>query len=448
MSTIVYRISVLLGAIWADVPIGTHLGLFWLLWSLISGRLLLSRGAVFPALADGGLAADAVRRSGAALAYGRWAIQLLGRAWHQVGQQEGRWPAHGYEGFRPVACDLVGFFRPQLSDCLSQHYQSGADKALPAIVLAVVAAVGSVGKVRLPLVRLLLRAEPRDCSEAAWQCRALTQAGAAWQPDEVLVVDAGCGVAALLSRGVPRFVARVARNFTARRNSLPAYKGRGRCPAYGERVRPLPRTHKGKTMAATPSDATAQWVVAGRTIQAQVWENLVLSTAKPGAPAFRCAVIHDPRYQEPLVFATTLPVSAYALWCLSRDRWPVEPLPLAAKQMLGAHRAFVFGGESRHRLPEWALLAGNILAYVAATSAAGATGFWDRCCRPTCGRLRRVLLRVNFSAVPVPAGSLRIKASVTAHLSKGVQGHRRQKNVMTPPVNSPRQQKVACVTGN
>ena len=65
MSIIVYRISALLGAILADVPVGTNLGLFWLLWALISGRFLLSRGAVFPALADGGLPADAVRRSGA-----------------------------------------------------------------------------------------------------------------------------------------------------------------------------------------------------------------------------------------------------------------------------------------------------------------------------------------------------------------------------------------------
>jgi len=72
MSTIVYRISVLLGAILADVPVGTNLGLCWRLWALISGRFLLSRGAVFPALAAGGLPADAVRRSGAALAYGRW----------------------------------------------------------------------------------------------------------------------------------------------------------------------------------------------------------------------------------------------------------------------------------------------------------------------------------------------------------------------------------------
>jgi hypothetical protein len=443
MSTIVYRISVLLSAILAEVPVGTNLGLFWLLWALISGRFLLSRGAVFPALADGGLSADAVRRSGAALAYGRWAIQTLVRAWHQVVQQEGRWHTHSYEGFRPVACDLVGFFRPRLSGCLGKHYQSGADQALPAIVFAVVAAVGAVGKVRLPLVRLLLRAAPSDRSEAALQRRALTQAGAALQPDEVLVVDAGFGVAALLTEGVPRFVARVARNFTARRNVLPAYPGRGRRPVYGERVRPLPRTHKGRTIAASPPDATAQWVVAGRTIQAQVWENLVLSTAQPGAPAFRCAVIHDPRYQEPWVLVTNLPVSAYALWCLYRDRWPVEQLPLAAKQMLGAHRAFVFGGESRHRLPELALLAGNILAYVAATTTAVATGFWDRCCRPTCGRLRRVLLRVHFSEIPVPEGPLRKKASVTGHLPKGVQGHRRRKSLITLSADNLRQRQVA-----
>jgi hypothetical protein len=443
MSTIVYRISVLLGVILAEVPVGTNLGLFWLLWALLSGRFLLSRGAVFPALADLGLPADAVRRSGAALAYGRWVIETLVRAWHQVVQQEDRWHAHRYEGFRPVACDLVGFFRPRLSGCLGKHYQSGADKALPAIVLAMVAAVGSVGKVRFPLVRLLLRADPGDRSEVALQRRAVTQAGAALQPDEVLVVDAGFGVATLLTASVPRFVARVPRNFTARRNVLPAYKGRGRSPTYGERIRPFPRTHKGKHLAATPPDAIAQWVVAGRTIHAEVWEHLVLPTAKPGAPAFRCAVIHDPRYQEPLVLATTLRVSAYALWGLYRDRWPVEQLPLAAKQMLGAHRAFVFGGESRHRRPELALLAGNIVTYVAATAAAVATGFWDRSCRPTCGRLRRVLLRVDFSKIPVPAGPLQKKASVTVHLPKGVQGHRRQKSVITLLTNDLRPQKAA-----
>jgi hypothetical protein len=44
--------------------------------------------------------------------------------------------------------------------------------------------------------------------------------------------------------------------------------------------------------------------VAGRTIQAPGWDHLGLSTAQPGAPALRCAVIHAPRSQEPWGVAT------------------------------------------------------------------------------------------------------------------------------------------------
>ena len=219
------------------------------------------------------------------------------RAWHQVVEQEGRWQAQGYAGFRPVACDLVGFFRPRLRGCLGKHYQSEANKALPAIVLAVVAAVGAVGKVRLPLVRLLLRAEGSDRREAEVQRRALTQAGATWQADEVLVVDAGFGVAALLTGSVPRFVARVARNFTARRHVLPASTGRGRRPGSGERVRPLPRPHTGRTIAASLPDTTAQWVGAGRTIQAQVLGQPRALHGAAGSPGV--AVCGDPRSALP-----------------------------------------------------------------------------------------------------------------------------------------------------
>ena len=68
MSIIVYRIAILVSAIVAEVPVGTHLGLCWLRWARIAGRCLLRRGAVFPTLADGGMRAEAVRRAGAALA--------------------------------------------------------------------------------------------------------------------------------------------------------------------------------------------------------------------------------------------------------------------------------------------------------------------------------------------------------------------------------------------
>jgi hypothetical protein len=296
-----------------------------------------------------------------------------------------------------------------------------------------VASIGSVGQQRLAVPRLLLRQEPSDTNEAGLQRRVLRRAGQDLATDEVLIVDAGFPLADLLACGVARFVARLAKNSTARRNRLPAYKGKGRPPVYGERVRPLSRKRQGNTVVATPADTRLHWKANGRTIRAEVFVNLVLPDAKPGSPSFRIVVILDPCYKEPLVLATNLSVSASALWCLYRDRWPIEQMPLAAKQMLGAERAFVFGQESRFRLPELALLAGNVLSYVAATSQPAATGFWDRASRPTCGRLRRALYRVHFSELPVLEGQLRKKDSVTAHLPKGVKGHRRRKVSVMPP---------------
>jgi len=52
-----------LSAIELDLPIGAHLGIFHLLWTLISGRLLQIRGALIPVLAATGLEAAAVRRA-------------------------------------------------------------------------------------------------------------------------------------------------------------------------------------------------------------------------------------------------------------------------------------------------------------------------------------------------------------------------------------------------
>ena len=63
MSSLLYRINSVLSCVVPSAPIGTNLGLFHLLWMLLSGRLRQSRGAVIPGLADLGLAADAVRRS-------------------------------------------------------------------------------------------------------------------------------------------------------------------------------------------------------------------------------------------------------------------------------------------------------------------------------------------------------------------------------------------------
>ena len=100
--------------------------------------------------------------------------------------------------------------------------------------------------------------------------------------------------------------------------------------------------------------------------------------AEAKGPTVTVVAVYDPRYREPLLLASPLPVAPRVLRDLYRDRWPVEQLPLAAKQMVGASRQFVHAPETCQRLPELALLASSVLSYVAATAPAIPTGFWDR----------------------------------------------------------------------
>jgi hypothetical protein len=431
MSSTIYRLNSVLSHVVASVPIGTNLGLFHLLWMLLSGRLLQSRGAVIPGLAAFGLPAVGVRRAWAALAYGCWHTARLLAAWQHVVQDDGHWQAHRHGGYCPVACDLVGFWRPRLQACPTKHYCAQAGKALPAIPLGITARVGSVGTQRLAIPCLLVRTEAEEPGEPALQRRLLQQTHALLAADDVLVTDRGFPLAQIHAAGITRYVSRGPTNFTARRAILPAYCGKGRRPTKGALVRPLPRTYKGRTLAAIPPDRHETWQGGTREVpcivSAQFWDNLVLPGAPLGAPTFTTVVIHDPRFAEPLLLNTPLPLSGAQVQAVYRDRWPVEGLPLWAKQMLGAARQFVFAPPSCQRLPELALLAGSILAYTAATQPALSAGFWDRTPRPTAGRLRRVLAHVHCEDLQELPAQLRKKQSPTAHLPTGVQGHRRQK---------------------
>ena len=376
-----------------------------------------------------------MRRAWAALGQGAWATDDLLTAWAALVAAEGRWQPHQYEGYRPVAVDVTGFWRPRLRACPTKHFHGGAGKALPAIPVGIVARIGSAGGQRLGLPLGLVRADPADPGPAAHLGALLAAAVARAEADDVLVGDRGVGVAALQAAEADRYVARLPQNFTARRRTPPAYGGRGRPPTRGARVRPLPRTYRGRAIAATPPDAVTTWTEGGTVLRAETWDDLILPDTGPdaaaAAPGFRVVAIHDPRHPAPLLLATSLPVGSRAARDLYADRWPVEPLPLAAKQVLGAGRSFVSAPETCRRLPEVALVAGAVLSYLAATTPAPATGFWDRRPRPTPGRLRRVLAGASFpQTYPFPA-RLRGKASVTAHLPTGSWGQRRRRSPHT-----------------
>lgn len=425
MPALVYRITEVLSAMVIDLPLGTNLGLFHILWTLISGRLLQTRGALIPALAATGLEPAAVRRAWAAFAQGVWDISRLIAALRAVVRQEGRWHAQHVGGYRVVAVDTTGFFRPRLKNCATKHFLSQAGEALPAIPFGLIASVGHIGTQTVPIVRQVVRAPSATATETEVVSAVLAQAATTLAPDEAAVVDRGFTVGKLYAAGVPRWVSRVPRNFTARRVAPPAYGGKGRRPSRGVLVRPLARTRKGHTLPATPPDRTETLLVAGRSVQADIWSGLCLPQAEASPSAFQCVVVRDPAYREPWVLATNLALPAAELLAFYHERWPIEQVPLTAKQLIGAQRQFVFAEAARQRLPELAVLAASLLMYLAATHPAQPTGFWDRTPRPTAGRLRRVLAQLDISkTAPLPQ-QLRKKESVTDHLPKGIQAHRR-----------------------
>jgi hypothetical protein len=415
------------------LPIGTNLAMLHFLWMLTSGQLLASRGGLFPALQAIGLEDEEIRRAWAAFRAGSWQISDLLADWQAQVEAEGLWQEHRYEGYRPIGVDITAFWRPTLQGCPSKHYYAPAGKALPAIIIGLISRVGSVGSQRIPLPRAFIRVDEDDPSEATLQSRLIEQVVLSLAADEIAIFDAGFELKAIQETGLKRYVVRLAKNFVGRCNQAAPYKGKGRKPEYGEKVRPLARTYNGKTIEATPPDDQLTWDEGELSIKADIWENLVLSDQKPGPESFNVVAIHDPRYKEPWLLATSLKqLTPQSLRGLYRDRWPVEQLPLSAKQMIGAHRQFVHAPESCQRLPELSLFAGSILTHVAAKLPPIPTGFWDRSPKPTPGRLRRVLTAVPFSAhLPLPA-RIRQKASVTDHLPKGILGHRRRSKAKRP----------------
>jgi len=410
-----------------NLPVGTNLGLLHFLWMLVSGALLPTRGAIFPALKSIGLSDGATRRAWAAFGKGKWQIKPLVGIWRSYVNGLAGWMEHRFEGYRPISVDVTAFWRPTLKTAPSKHYHPAAQRALPAVIMGLAGEVGEINGQRLALPRTIERVHPRDGSEARLWTDLLGKVGKALDDKDIAVVDAGVKIKDLQAAGIEQYVIRLATNFTARRNYLPDHV-RGRKPTYGAVVRPLARQHKGHTKPATPPDECALWECNGRTIRVEMWRNLVLPKTAPNDdnPTVDVYAFHDPAFKHPWLLATPVKLRFESVHAIYTDRWPVEQIPLSAKQMLGTHRQFVHTPECVQRLPELALLAGSIVSFLAATFPPLPTGFWDRQPKRTPGRFRRALFGQPFPKDALPKGQLREKLSVTDHLPKGFLARRPQ----------------------
>jgi hypothetical protein len=348
----------------AGFPIGTNLAMLHVFWALLSGQLLNSRGALFPALKAIGLEDSAVRRAWTAVGKGVWRIDILIELWRKHVESLPDWKRHEYEGYKPVVADVTAFWRPSLKNCPSKHYHPAAGRALPAVIFGVVGKVGEINGQRIALPQAFERVHPKYPSEARLWKDILKNLHKTLSVEEILVVDAGVKVHDLQEAGIGQYVVRLANNFTARRNTLPEYCGVGRMPVYGELIRPLARKYKEKTLAATLPDETQTWMEDGRLLCAEIWRGLVLPDCAPDMhnQTFDVYAIHDPNFDTPWLLATSVVLKPSSVRNIYKDRWPVEQIPLSAKQMIGSHRQFVHADETIQRLPELALIAGSILS--------------------------------------------------------------------------------------
>jgi len=380
MSTAVKRTIQTIEQVVKVLPVGTNLALVRLMWAMVNGSFLQSRGAVHSALAASGFANHEIRRSWRALWRGVWSIDELTIRWRQQVEKEALWQPRIYEGYRVLSVDITSFWRPKLQHWYGRFYHRLANRLMPGVGFGIVAQIGSIDRKRIPLLKRIIRTTKNDDDEENLQTTILKQVPTFQEEDEIFVHDAGITILQVQEAKIPRYVIRIPNNCTARRNELPAPKKRGRPAEYGEIVRPLARSYRGREIPATQADESTQFEFAGRTIEAKGWFDVVRSDQKVAAQneTFDIWVFRDPLFDKPLAVGLKVKVSAESSFRIYLDRWPVEQPPLVAKQMLGLHRQFVFAPVSCQRLPELALLTGNILTYLAATLPPIPSGYWDR----------------------------------------------------------------------
>lgn len=362
------------------VPIGTNLALLQLMWAMITGSFLSSRGAVHSALANAGFLPHEIRRSWRALRKGQWNIYELVGSFRQQVKKSGQWQVREYGGYRPLAVDTTAYWRPRLQGWPGKLYRHLTGKTMTGIGFGLIADIGQVGEQRLPLLRAIVRGHHAAEKETTLKERTVAKAARLLNEDEVLLHDGGLSIAQLQAAGADRFVVRLGTNCTARRPYLPKYKGKGRRPTRGVLVRPLTRKWKDRKLPATCPDLTTTFQFEERTITASGWLDVMRAdlNAADDHDLYAIWVFNDPLFKTPLVLGTNLSAVPEVVFKLYLDRWPVEQVPLAAKQMLGCQRQFVFAHTSCWRLGELAFLVGNILTWLAVLLPPQPSGYWDR----------------------------------------------------------------------
>ena len=256
------------------IGIGTNLALLHLIWAMVSGAFLPSRGAVHTALKMSGRTDEETQRAGNALRVGQWQISELIDRWRTWVIQHGNWEKRTFEGWYAVSCDAVVFPRLKLKGLLAKMYRGVFGKAIPAIGFGVVVEVGHYAGERVPLLFKIVRCQNIKQSESQLKKDLMCAGAKSLGEKGVLIHDAGAGIKDVQHAGAERYIIRLATNCVARWPHMPSEPHGNR--KYGEKIRPLERTSKGVVTPAT-NDATEiiSFEHQGRIIEAHHWQGVV-----------------------------------------------------------------------------------------------------------------------------------------------------------------------------
>ena len=165
------------------LPVGTNLALLHLLWALLSGAFLSSRGAVFPALQTLGLSAVQIRRSSQAVRDGAWSSDELVARWRDWVAAQGVWQPHSYAGYQPLAVDITAFWRPRLQGWLGKFFYRCGQSRRQGHRLRLGGASRSQRRATLALAQTVDLRRPRHCQRKPIQGQGAPDGRArAWRP--------------------------------------------------------------------------------------------------------------------------------------------------------------------------------------------------------------------------------------------------------------------------
>jgi len=219
MSTASHRTIQALEQVVKNLPVGTNLALLKLMWAMLNGSFLKSRGTIHMALAESGFDDSEIRRSWRALRKGVWNIRELIDQWRQLVLGEGQWEVREYEGYRPLAVDITAFWRPRLQNWLGKYFHRLANRAIKGVGFGVITQIGEVDEQRMPLLKRIIRVKEQDTGEADLKAAILRQVPLYLDEPEVFVHDAGVSISEVQAAQIPRYVIRLAANCTGKRKS-------------------------------------------------------------------------------------------------------------------------------------------------------------------------------------------------------------------------------------